>query len=176
MGEGGCCRLCCALVAKIRPAITGSGGCMVPSEHASRCASLPCAAQPRLALCSPLCRSCLPLPKGMPAVHTSERAPPTRLACWPLHAGRLLFADNAAFMPGIVLRFRSVRFQSGSAQQGGAFLNTGAMQARAFVGAGARQAPVLGTRCQAAGSLPAHTLVSAWPSHNVKKHFLPLSP
>ncbi len=45
-----------------------------------------------------------------------------------MRAGRLFFADNKNFLPGIVVRFVNVRLRGGAAMQGGAFLNMGAMQ------------------------------------------------
>ena len=53
------------------------------------------------------------------------RAPPTRPST--AHAGRAIFADNKAFLPGVQIRFENIRFINGKAPQGGAFSNAGAM-------------------------------------------------
>ncbi|GAB4813434.1 hypothetical protein N2152v2_000480 [Parachlorella kessleri] len=58
-------------------------------------------------------------------------------------AGRIFFADNKSFLPGVVVRLVNLRLQRGSAMQGAAFLNTGAMQVEfvncEFVGNTAQQ-------------------------------------
>lgn len=53
-------------------------------------------------------------------------------------AGRILYANNANFMPSVFMRFENIRFANGQASDmGGALLNSGAMQVRC----GSRAAP-----------------------------------